>query len=185
MKTIIAGSRHINDYEALKKAIDLAEWDITEVVSGNCRGVDCMGEQWAEENGVPVKVFPADWITYGRTAGELRNRQMAEYADGLILLWDGRSPGASCMLRESTKAGIEIHSNIYGMDMKALDDHEQDILKYYWEGRGRLIYVDGHWSWEEADAEAPEADPFAIMSLVRKGLMQQKEVTLLVPKPSH
>jgi hypothetical protein len=48
MKTIIAGSRQIEDFDALSKTIEDAGWDIDEVVSGTCRGVDVMGEEWAQ-----------------------------------------------------------------------------------------------------------------------------------------
>ena len=55
MKVIIAGSRTINDYDALKNFVESVNWSIEEVVSGGCRGVDILGEQWAENNNVPKK----------------------------------------------------------------------------------------------------------------------------------
>jgi predicted Rossmann fold nucleotide-binding protein DprA/Smf involved in DNA uptake len=55
MKTIIAGSREINDYEFLKKVIKESEFEITEVISGTARGVDKLGERFAEENHISVK----------------------------------------------------------------------------------------------------------------------------------
>ena len=182
MKTIIAGSRHIDDYQALKETMSKVGWEITEVVSGGCRGVDQMGEEWAEENGIPVKTFVADWATYGRIAGELRNRRMAEYADALVILWDGKSPGASCMMREASKAGIRIHNTIYGVDMHDMEAAEQAILEYYWAGRGRLVYLNGHWGWEEADAEAPKVVPSAIDSLIARGMMEEREIKVLLTR---
>ncbi len=179
MKVIIAGSRTIEDRDALERAISDAGWDIEEVVSGTCRGVDVMGENWGKANDVAVKQFPADWLTHGRVAGELRNRDMAHYADGLILLWDGKSPGASCMLREANKAGIKVHNQIYGVDMGDLQDLERSIVEYYHSGRGRIIFRDGHWSWEEADENAPHLCDEAISELIREGMMESEEVTVL------
>lgn len=179
MKTIIAGSRQIEDTEALEQTIKEAGWDIEEIVSGTCRGVDVMGENWGKTNGLAVKQFPADWLQYGRTAGELRNRDMANYADGLILLWDGKSPGASCMLREANKAGIKVHSQIYGVDMSDLEELEKSIIDYYHQGKGRILLRDGHWSWEEADEEAPNLCDEAISELIRQGMMEAEEVTML------
>lgn len=179
MKTIIAGSRTIEDKEALEKTIQQAGWDITEVVSGTCRGVDVMGEEWGRENNVPVKPFPADWLTYGRTAGELRNRDMANYADGLILLWDGKSPGASCMLREANKAGIKVYNQIYGLDMTKLETTEQDIMAYYHAGKGRLINDQGHWRWENADEDAPHVSQEAVAELIRQEMMQPTTIEVL------
>jgi len=179
MKAIIAGSRQIEDVEALEKTIADAGWDIEEVVSGTCRGVDVMGENWGKANGVSVRQFPADWLTHGRVAGELRNRDMAHYADGLILLWDGKSPGASCMLREANKAGIKVHSQIYGVNMDDLEALEKSIIDYYHQGKGRIIHRDGHWSWEIADENAPNLTDAAISELIRQGMMEPEEITVL------
>ncbi len=181
MKVIIAGSREIEDYDALLKTIQDADLDITEVVSGGCRGVDFMGEQWAQENAIPVRQFVADWAMYGRMAGELRNREMAQYADALILLWDGKSPGASCMLRESIQAGIHVHTQIHGENMKNLKATEQAILDHYWKNGGRLVYENDHWQWEKASEDAPEVNPHAVNALIRRGLMEAVEVILLKP----
>jgi len=179
MKTIIAGSRHIEDRDALKQTIADSGLEVTEVVSGTCRGVDVMGEEWGRANGIPVKPFPADWLTHGRIAGELRNRNMAHYADALILLWDGKSPGASCMLREANKAGIKVHTQIYGVDMSDLEKLERDIVDYVNAGKGRIIFENGHWSWEFADENAPNLCDEAITELIRQDVMQEDTITVL------
>jgi alkanesulfonate monooxygenase SsuD/methylene tetrahydromethanopterin reductase-like flavin-dependent oxidoreductase (luciferase family) len=56
------------------------------------------GLKWAEQLGVKVARFPADWDTYGKRAGYLRNEQMAEYADALFAIWDGESKGTKHMI---------------------------------------------------------------------------------------
>ena len=99
VRVIIAGPRDYTDYLTLLMAVHLSRLDITEVVSGKARGVDAMGERWAEEHGVPVKPFPADWERWGKPAGMKRNKQMAEYAEGALLLWDGESRGTGGMFR--------------------------------------------------------------------------------------
>lgn len=105
MKTIIAGCRGFNDYKLLKEKVDYYRKDhvITEVVSGTARGADYLGEEYANENGIPIKSFPADWDNYGKAAGPIRNRQMAEYADVLIAVWDGKSKGTNNMIIEMNK----------------------------------------------------------------------------------
>ena len=179
MKVIIAGSRHITDADALRALIDSTGWDITEVVSGGCRGVDIMGEEWATERCIPVRTFVADWAQYGREAGELRNREMAHYADGLILLWDAKSPGASCMLRESAKADIPIRHAVYGLNNTDMGAVEQAILNYYWSGKGRLVFQHSHWEWETADPDAPKISQEAIHALIEQGLLEEATLTIL------
>lgn len=121
MKVIIAGSRHINDYQLVSTVISntISKYNIsvTEVVSGCANGPDILGEQWALENNIPVTPFPAEWddITapdakikinkwgkqYNALAGFQRNERMAEYADVLIAIWDGKSHGTKDMIERA------------------------------------------------------------------------------------
>jgi hypothetical protein len=106
MKVIIAGGR---DYTFTDKDIaflDKVAPAIHEVVSGGATGADHCGEEWAKKHGIPVKVFPADWNTHGKAAGPLRNRQMAEYAGGVILFPGGN--GTESMHQEAVACGLYI-----------------------------------------------------------------------------
>lgn len=112
MKTIIAGSRTITDHLPVRKAIAQAQAKglvITEVVSGGARGTDTLGEQWAYYRGIPVKRFNADWDRYGRSAGYRRNEQMARYAEALVAVWDGTSPGTRHMIELARRLGLRVH----------------------------------------------------------------------------
>lgn len=111
MKTIIAGSREITQYGIVFQAAEdfyLAGHEITEVVSGGARGIDRLGERYAKEEKIPLKVFPADWNTHGKAAGHIRNLQMAQYADALIAIWDGKSRGTKNMIDNATNNGLII-----------------------------------------------------------------------------
>jgi len=100
MKVVIAGSRDLTNYEWVEEAIKNSGYDISEVVSGRCpTGADLFGEQWAEKHNIPVKTFPADWTKYGKSAGPLRNKQMAEYCDAaIVVMWSGGSRGSQNMI---------------------------------------------------------------------------------------
>jgi len=100
MKIIIAGSRGFTNYNILKKYLDtiIENMDIEEIVSGGARGVDRLGERYAHENNITLKIFPAEWNTYGRSAGYKRNALMGNYADGVIAIWDGVSRGTKHMI---------------------------------------------------------------------------------------
>ena len=109
MKTIIAGSRGIHDYSLVVDAIEKSGFSITEVVSGGALGPDTLGELWGHRNDIPVKRFPAQWSQYGKAAGLLRNREMAEYADAAIVVWDGESRGSRNMIAEARKRGLKVY----------------------------------------------------------------------------
>jgi hypothetical protein len=108
MRVIIAGSRSVTSYAVVEAAIARSGFTISEVVSGTARGVDRLGELWAARNGVPVKKFPADWDTYGKRAGYLRNKEMAEYAEALVAIHDGESRGTQHMIDTARETGLKV-----------------------------------------------------------------------------
>jgi len=110
MKVIIAGGRNFNDYNKLRESCDniLVNQKDVEIVSGTAAGADTLGERYAQEKGYEVKKFPAHWDLYGKSAGYKRNQQMAEYADGLIAFWDGKSKGTKHMIDIANKMGLKV-----------------------------------------------------------------------------
>ena len=109
MKVIIAGSRTIRDKNTVERAMRKVTWVITEIVSGGAAGVDTLGEEIAKEKGVSVRIFNADWNQYGKSAGPIRNQQMADYADALLAVWDGRSRGTLDMIRRAFNSGLDVY----------------------------------------------------------------------------
>lgn len=113
MRTIIAGSRNINVYELVLDAIRCSNIEISEVICGEAKGIDILGKRYAEENGIPTKSFPADWNTHGRAAGPIRNKQMAEYGEALIAIWDGKSKGTKNMINVATSLGLRVYVHLH------------------------------------------------------------------------
>lgn len=100
MRLIVAGGRDFNNYDVLKEETRsiVDNNDFVEVVCGMARGADTLGEKWAKECGYPIKYFPANWDLYGKSAGYIRNEEMAKYATHLIAFWDGKSRGTKHMI---------------------------------------------------------------------------------------
>ena len=73
------------------------------ILSGCASGADAIGERYAKENGFKVEKYPADWETYGRSAGPKRNKQMAEVCDYVICFWDEKSKGTKSMINYAIK----------------------------------------------------------------------------------
>jgi hypothetical protein len=109
MNCIIAGPRYIKNYQHVLDAVKASGFTIGTVVSGRAKGVDSLGERWAEEHGVTVKPFPADWDKYKRAAGIVRNREMAKYADALVAVWDGKSRGTGDMIKHAREKGLLVY----------------------------------------------------------------------------
>lgn len=120
MKLIIAGSRDINiSRPFINSLICYYNLMVTEIVSGGARGIDLVGEEWALEmrtlcgdNSVKTTQFFPDWNKHGKKAGPLRNKEMADYADALLLIWDGKSKGSKNMKENMKKLKKPIYEVI-------------------------------------------------------------------------
>lgn len=116
MKTIIAGSREVDKYSILIKAVRVSGFDIGGVVSGGAKGVDLLGERYAKQYKLPLYIFKADWNKYGKGAGYIRNIDMAKNAEALLAIWDGESRGTKHMIEEGKRQGLLVH--VYRVDDK-------------------------------------------------------------------
>lgn len=111
MRTIIAGSRDITDYNVVLKAIETSKFSITTVICGEARGVDVLGKRYAMENNIPIESYPVtkhEWQIHGNSAGYLRNEKMAKVADALIAVWDGKSNGTRHMINLARKYKLKV-----------------------------------------------------------------------------
>jgi hypothetical protein len=112
MRVIVAGSRDFTNTRQGFDVLDKLIKESVEIVSGGARGADAIGEAYAKSKSCKLTVFPADWATYGKSAGYKRNVQMAEYAKQdagmLIAFWDGQSKGTKHMIDIATKYGLAI-----------------------------------------------------------------------------
>ena len=119
VKIIVAGTRDFNDYALLKEKLDkvLAHFGKFEVVSGKARGADSLGERYARENDLPIAEFPAEWDKYGKSAGYRRNAEMADYADGCVVFWDGESKGTGHMIDLAKEKELNLAIVNYGTSL--------------------------------------------------------------------
>lgn len=102
MKCLVVGSRNFNDYELMKENLDsiLSTYEDICIVSGGAKGADSLAERYAKEKGYKLKVFPADWDKYGKSAGYIRNEEMHRYISQFeerkcVAFWDGESKGTA------------------------------------------------------------------------------------------
>lgn len=110
MRCIVAGSRAGFTRAQVRAAIHASGWEgtITSVLEGGAPGVDRLGREWATESCLPVLTVPADWVQHGKAAGPRRNAKMAELADALIAVWDGRSRGTKDMIDRARARGLKV-----------------------------------------------------------------------------
>lgn len=77
------------------------------VIQGMAKGPDIFARNWAKKNGHGTDDHPADWDTYGKRAGFLRNEKMINLRpDAAIFFWDGRSRGTLHSINLVKQRGI-------------------------------------------------------------------------------
>ena len=113
MKLIVAGGRDIgfpHGDELVQKAFDGLEWGefVTGVIHGGAKGIDSAAGRYFD-GWMDVEEVRADWDLHGRAAGPIRNRVMAEKADALLAIWDGKSRGTASMIRIAKELGLIVH----------------------------------------------------------------------------
>lgn len=93
-KVIIAGSRTYNDSDFLFKKMDFLLKDKIKngykivIISGTAKGADSLGEKYAYCRGFQILRFFPDWDFYGKAAGMIRNKEMAEEANACVIFFD-------------------------------------------------------------------------------------------------
>ncbi len=113
IKIVVAGCRDFADYETAKNYIDFCISEIKDsseiiFISGGCKGADMLGERYAKENGYQIERHSAQWEKYGRAAGPMRNKEMAQCCDYAICFWDGKSKGTKSMIEYAKSMGKEV-----------------------------------------------------------------------------
>lgn len=110
MRLAVVGSRSFRDYTDLEKTLSFIhkKVPITRIISGGAKGADSLAEQWARENSVDTQVFIPDWETYGKRAGFLRNKQIVDYSEAVVVFWDGKSKGSQHSMKLAKEQGKSV-----------------------------------------------------------------------------
>ena len=99
MKIAIVGSRSITEID-LKQYISICD----EIVSGGARGVDFCAAEYAKENNIKLTEFLPEYTRYGKAAPIIRNKQIVDYADEVLIFWDGKSKGTLSVIKYAEKS---------------------------------------------------------------------------------
>jgi hypothetical protein len=111
MRVLVCGGRDFNDIEYLDSVLNAYHefYRFDCLIHGGAYGADNLAGYWAQDNEISVKIYPADWNTYGRFAGPIRNRQMlVEGKPNLVIAFLG-GKGTENMIKQATDAGITVH----------------------------------------------------------------------------
>lgn len=116
MRVLVCGARDFTIESAvwglLSDFLQVAKVEV--LIHGGAPGVDTIAGQWANERGIPVEVFPADWDASGRAAGPIRNQRMIDEGKPDVVFAINGGRGTADMLRRARRAGIPSIVERYG-----------------------------------------------------------------------
>ena len=101
MKLAVIGSRNLT-------SVDLASYiskEVNEIVSGGAVGVDTCAAEYASREGLKLTEFLPEYKLYGRAAPIVRNKLIVDYADKVLVFWNGSSKGTLSVIRYAQKVG--------------------------------------------------------------------------------
>ena len=113
MKLMVAGSRSID-----KNILNISAFmpdDVELLITGGTDGVDTMAEQYAAENDIKVQTMHPKYEHYGNGAPTVRNKQMVDMADRVLVFWDGKSRGAKFIYDYAKEVGTPVDMMIMKM----------------------------------------------------------------------
>lgn len=105
MKVAVVGSRTLT----IDNLEEYLPRETTEIVSGGAKGIDTCAREYALANNLKLTEFLPEYERYGRAAPIVRNKQIIEYAEVVVALWDGKSRGTKMVINYCEK----LHKPIY------------------------------------------------------------------------
>ena len=107
---LVCGGRDYADRARVYVVLDqlLLEAGKLRLIHGDAPGADQLAADWALENRIRTKTYPADWGRYGRAAGPIRNATMlAKERPDLVVAFPG-GRGTADMRRRAGTAGVPV-----------------------------------------------------------------------------
>lgn len=108
MRLLVCGDRNWKNYNIIHNILKNIHPSV--IIQGEARGVDSLAKRAAEELGVKVLSFPAEWNRYGRAAGPIRNEKMLkEGKPDMVIAFHNditKSKGTKNCLIQAKKMGI-------------------------------------------------------------------------------
>lgn len=106
-RILITGSRKMTNIDLMRDALRIYGPGV--IVHGAAPGADTLASEVAYEFGWPEERHPAQWNTYKKAAGPIRNKEMVKAgADVCIAFPIGQSDGTRDCMAQAKAAGIPV-----------------------------------------------------------------------------
>lgn len=108
MRLLICGGRDYDDFERVHLVLKGMPVPITTIIEGGASGADHCAAMFARAADIPLETYKADWKTYGRYAGPLRNtRMLTEGKPDMVIAFPG-GKGTANMIMQAKQRGVHV-----------------------------------------------------------------------------
>ena len=104
MKLLVVGSRSIKEFD-LSPHISA---EVDTIISGGANGIDTLAEQYADQHKLSKNIIRPRYALYGRAAPLIRNQEMVDMSDAVLVIWDGCSKGAKYTMKYAKRTNKPI-----------------------------------------------------------------------------
>lgn len=117
-KVLVCGGRDYHNYEKVREVLNfiknICEENVISkseivIIHGGAKGADSLAGRWAAENKITSEVYIADWTTYGKSAGPIRNELMLKTGTPDIVVAFPGGQGTNHMIKISKKKNVEVY----------------------------------------------------------------------------
>ena len=129
MKVLVCGGRDYTNRNHVFVSLDAVASEIDLIIEGGCRvyvpdvvggghpsgrlvnpyvSADLFAHQWAEERRKPVISHFADWDSFGKAAGPIRNKEMLEQWNPDVVIAFPGGKGTRNMVKQAKARGIRV-----------------------------------------------------------------------------
>lgn len=114
MKVLVCGGRDFGDEAFVNRILTEQHRVIafTHLIHGAAPGADRLAGSWARKNGVQEVSCPAQWDSFGKGAGPIRNRRMLELWPELLIAFPG-GRGTANMVEQADAASVQVYRPAY------------------------------------------------------------------------
>lgn len=111
-RILVCGGRDYTNKKLVYKVLNIAleaAYDSDEefmIIQGGAKGADFLAAQWAKDHEIECIQVNADWKTYGKAAGSIRNQLMIDSCSPTLIIAFPGGTGTNDMINKAKKAGI-------------------------------------------------------------------------------
>ncbi len=115
MRVLVCGGRGYTDQSAVWGALDSLHQKSDEepmvVISGGATGADSLAYEWTIRHpSVKSEVYQAQWATFGKSAGMIRNSAMLQLGKPDMVLAFPGGAGTKDMVRRALGKGVPVRT---------------------------------------------------------------------------